>query len=171
MDYYSRARDFLTGSIADIQIYQDVMAKSRAIPSKPDAKIQVLGAGFSRTATLSMYSAMLELGYKCYHGIEFECALGVADRWIKVLEHDLKPGSTKGIDWTEVTRGYEAGFDAPFAVSAWPIPALAAESPVEIDCSHRRTTGSNSVKYTLTQSSSIPIATVTNGWRAIVQQS
>lgn len=131
------------GSLADIQIYQELMAKSRSRPPKADAKLQVIGAGFSKTATLSMYAAMLELGYKvrslplhkagaaasltlkrtgfhvlkCYHGLEMECSPGVADRWIRVLEYDLAKGSTEGIDWLEVTQGYDAGFDGPLAVS------------------------------------------------------
>lgn len=96
-----------------------------------------------------MYAAMLELGYKvccplhpatchcdaevwgldlrpfqCYHGIEMECAPGVSDKWIRVLEHDLAKGSTKGIDWAQVTQGYDAGFDAPFAVSGERLEAM-----------------------------------------------
>lgn len=117
MDYYIRARDRITHSPSDVQVYQELMDKPRAIPLDLHAKMQVIGAGFSRTATLSMYSAMLELGFKCYHGFELECRPGVADRWITVMEHDLKTGSTKGIDWTDVLQGYIAGFDAPFAVS------------------------------------------------------
>lgn len=56
-------RDWLVNRVSDVRVYQDLMDQSRARPLKADAKLKVLGAGFSRTATLSMYAAMLELGY------------------------------------------------------------------------------------------------------------
>lgn len=36
---------------------------------------------------------------------------------MRVLKHDLAKGNTEGVDWMEVTRGFEAGVDMPFAVS------------------------------------------------------
>lgn len=85
---------------------------------KSDGKsLKIIGAGFSRTATLSMYAAMIELGIKSYHGMELVYTPGVVERWQRVLETDLKQGNTKGIDWEETVSGYEAGFDGPFCVS------------------------------------------------------
>lgn len=59
-----RIREVAFPFLADVQIYRDLMESSVAMPTKPDAKLQVIGAGFSRTATLSMYAAFQQLGYK-----------------------------------------------------------------------------------------------------------
>lgn len=135
-------RDTFTNSLADVKVYQELFARSKATPPRQDAKIRVIGAGFSRTATLSMYTAMLDLGFRCYHGIELECTPGVSDKWIKVLEHDLKTGSTEGINWADVVQGFDAGFDVPFAVSI-DGPETSYQLSCADVCSTNRTTGSN----------------------------
>jgi hypothetical protein len=45
----------LPNLLADVQVYVDLIAKSKAVPPRHDA---------TRTATLSMFTAILDLGYK-----------------------------------------------------------------------------------------------------------
>jgi hypothetical protein len=59
-----RLRDLAADSLADAQVYRDLIDLSLAKKPKDDAKLRIIGAGFSRTATLSMYAALMELGYK-----------------------------------------------------------------------------------------------------------
>lgn len=57
-------RDACTHSLADLRVYDDADKQSKAIPLRPGAKLRVIGAGHSRTATLSMYVALMKLGFK-----------------------------------------------------------------------------------------------------------
>lgn len=50
--------------LGDFKVYDDLMAEARTLPTKPDAKLRVIGAGLPRTGTLSMYAAMHILGYQ-----------------------------------------------------------------------------------------------------------
>lgn len=114
----AKVRDAATHQLADLHVFDDLTKKANSIPWNLDSKgLKVIGAGYSRTATLSMYAAFMELGYKTYHGTEMAFTPGIVERWQRVLEYDLKHGNTKGINWEEIVQGYEAGFDGPFAVS------------------------------------------------------
>lgn len=127
------AREVAFRRMADVKVYDDLTLKSKAIPASKDGKgIKVIGAGWSRTATLSMYAAMMELNYKCYHGMEMVITPGLADRWKEVLQRDLAKGNVDGVDWHHVLQGYDAGFDAPFAVSTFLSPL--ALQPVSCAC-------------------------------------
>lgn len=53
---------------------------------------------------------------QCYHGMEVSIKPGLIDKWLNVLRTDMTQGSTEGINWAEVLRGYEAGFDSPLGV-------------------------------------------------------
>lgn len=131
-------RDKAVHALADFEVFEQLAAKNRANRLRADGKgLQIIGAGFSRTATLAMYSALIELGYHVYHGVELPSSpslieLGYrwydgsevgpsnnrnVDKWQSVIDADLKNGNTDGIDWHEVVKGYDAGFDMPFAVS------------------------------------------------------
>jgi hypothetical protein len=73
------------------------------------AMLDIIGAGFGRTGTLSLKSALERLGFgPCHHMTEL---LGNAEQtslWAKVV-HDEDP------DWDAVYRGYRATVDWPGA--------------------------------------------------------
>lgn len=64
---FAAVRDALFNALGDFKVYDDLMAQSRAMPTKANAKLRVIGAGYPRTGTLSMYAAMHELGMKVNH--------------------------------------------------------------------------------------------------------
>lgn len=64
MNPFVTLRERALRSISDLKVYDDLVKRSRSMPTKPDAKLKVIGAGQPRTGTLSMYTAMLELGFK-----------------------------------------------------------------------------------------------------------
>ena len=71
--------------------------------------IEVLGAGFGRTGTLSLKFALEALGYdKCYHMMEVLLNEGHVAQWRKAAR-----GET--IDWVELYQGYRATVDWPSA--------------------------------------------------------
>src|SRR3712207_5252325 len=69
--------------------------------------IEVIGAGFGRTGTLSLKAALEELGLRpCYHMIEL----------FEHPEHiELWEAAAKGqtVDWDEIFRDYRATVDWP----------------------------------------------------------
>ena len=74
--------------------------------------LNVIGAGFGRTGTLSMKAALERLGYvKCHHMLE---VFG-SDRQLKAWD-DIGLGSNPG--WDYVFENYEASVDFPSA-SYW----------------------------------------------------
>lgn len=74
--------------------------------------LKIIGAGFGRTGTLSLYTALKELGFPCYHMME---VLGNPENkshlsfWRKVANSD--PGTQH--DWEKVFKKYTAAVDNP----------------------------------------------------------
>jgi len=71
--------------------------------------MKIIGAGLSRTGTMTMRFVLDKLGFPCYH---MEIAVrnferGDLDQWIEFLE-----GRSK-MDWKALFDGYEATMDAP----------------------------------------------------------
>lgn len=77
--------------------------------------LRIIGAGFGRTGTESLYRALNELGYPCYH--MYEVLTNKANRshldfWLKVA--DSAPGTAH--DWEQVFSRYTAAVDNPACV-------------------------------------------------------
>lgn len=71
--------------------------------------LQVIGAGFGRTGTLSLKLALEMLGYdKCYHMVEVFEHPEDAPVW-QAAAHD------QPVDWDALFEGYAAGVDWPVA--------------------------------------------------------
>ncbi len=69
--------------------------------------LQVIGAGFGRTGTLSMKAALEQLGYdKCHHMLEVFASDEQLEMW-----HRISQGETP--DWETVFEGFEASVDFP----------------------------------------------------------
>jgi len=69
--------------------------------------LQVIGAGFGRTGTLSMKAALEQLGYdKCHHMMEVFPSAAQLDAW-----HRISQGEAP--DWDAVFEGFEASVDFP----------------------------------------------------------
>ena len=69
--------------------------------------MQVVGAGFMRTGTLSTQAVLQTLGYRCCHMKEVPQAKGYLDVW---------PGLVSGqapMDWKALFHGYEGTVDLP----------------------------------------------------------
>jgi hypothetical protein len=79
--------------------------------------LKIIGAGFGRTGTTSLYMALKQLGFPCYH--MFELAQNKANRshldfWHKVAN---TPAGTQH-DWETVFANYTAAVDNP-ACCVW----------------------------------------------------
>ncbi|MEV0401926.1 sulfotransferase family protein [Actinoallomurus sp. NPDC050550] len=71
--------------------------------------LEVIGAGFGRTGTLSLKLALERLGFgPCHHMIELIDNPEQLDRWSRAVENG-------DADWDEVYRGYRATVDWPGA--------------------------------------------------------
>jgi Sulfotransferase domain len=69
--------------------------------------IKVIGAGFGRTGTLSLKTALEELGFiKCYHMMDVLAHLEDAAVWDNAARGD-------SVDWESLFRGYQATVDWP----------------------------------------------------------
>lgn len=67
--------------------------------------IEVIGAGFGRTGTLSLKFALETLGYdKCYHMMEVILNESHVDQWRKAARGEA-------LDWSELYQGYRATVD------------------------------------------------------------
>lgn len=74
--------------------------------------LQVIGAGFGRTGTLSLKFALEKLGFdKCYHMMEVFQNAGHAERWLEATHGEP-------VDWKELFGGYRASVDWP-ACNFW----------------------------------------------------
>jgi hypothetical protein len=71
--------------------------------------MQVIGAGFGRTGTMSMQAALELLGYRCYHMKEIE-EPGHLQAW-----HQFVSG-TAPMDWKGLFKSYQATVDFPACV-------------------------------------------------------
>jgi hypothetical protein len=72
--------------------------------------MQVIGAGFGRTGTMSMQAALNLLGYRCYHMKEITERPGHLQAW-----HDFVSGRAP-MDWKTLFQSYEATVDFPACV-------------------------------------------------------
>jgi hypothetical protein len=79
--------------------------------------LKIIGAGFGRTGTMSLYAAFNQLGFPCYHMLEVlrnkrnKSHLGF---WLEVA--DGAPGASH--DWERVFANYTAAVDNP-ACCVW----------------------------------------------------
>jgi hypothetical protein len=79
--------------------------------------LKVIGAGFGRTGTLSVYTALTQLGFCCYHMFEVlnnEENKSHLDFWCRVADTDPKAQH----DWEQVFAKYTAAVDHP-ACCVW----------------------------------------------------
>lgn len=79
--------------------------------------LKIIGAGFGRTGTMSVYTALNQLGFPCYHMIEViqnENNKSHLDFWHKVANSE--PGVQH--DWGQVFSSYTATVDNP-ACCVW----------------------------------------------------
>lgn len=71
--------------------------------------LRVIGAGFGRTGTLSLKTALQELGFgKCYHMVEILRNPSHMRRWA----HIMRGGNA---DWRTLFNGYQSAVDWPVA--------------------------------------------------------
>lgn len=69
--------------------------------------ISLIGAGYGRTGTLSLKSALETLGYnKCHHMIEVINNPGEPERWMQAID-------AQTVDWESLLEGYQATVDWP----------------------------------------------------------
>jgi len=82
--------------------------------------LQVIGAGFGRTGTLSLKAALEQLGLgPCYHMLELIQEPARASHWQAALDGEA-------VDWNDVFTGFRSAVDWP-AAHFW--PQLAAAFP------------------------------------------
>lgn len=77
--------------------------------------LKVIGVGFGRTGTASLYQALTQLGFPCYHMFEVmdnPKNKSHIDFWLKVA--NAPPGTQQ--DWNEVFERYTAAVDNPACV-------------------------------------------------------
>ena len=77
--------------------------------------LKVVGVGFGRTGTASLYTALNQLGYPCYHMFEVlhnKANSSHLDFWLSVARS--APGTRH--DWGQVFSGYTAAVDNPACV-------------------------------------------------------
>ena len=69
--------------------------------------ISLIGAGYGRTGTLSLKSALETLGYnKCHHMIEVIRNPGEPEKWLQAID-------AKTVNWERLLEGYKATVDWP----------------------------------------------------------
>jgi hypothetical protein len=71
--------------------------------------VQVIGAGYPRTGTLSTQAALIRLGLPCYHMAEVVRHEAHTDAWYDFLVQG------RPMDWRRLFADYEATVDAPAA--------------------------------------------------------
>jgi hypothetical protein len=79
--------------------------------------LEIIGAGFGRTGTMSTFQALNRLGFPCYHMIEVlhnKANKGHLEFWRKVANEP--PGTPQ--DWEQVFGQYRAAVDNP-ACCVW----------------------------------------------------
>ncbi len=69
--------------------------------------MQVIGAGMSRTGTMSTHAALERLGFRCYHMTEVARAGGHLEAWHRYLS------GAGPMDWPVLFQNYEATVDTP----------------------------------------------------------
>jgi hypothetical protein len=79
--------------------------------------LQIVGAGFGRTGTMSTYTALKQLGFPCYHMFEVlgnPANKSHLDFWRRVADAPDRPRD----DWERIFGAYTASVDNP-AVCVW----------------------------------------------------
>ena len=79
--------------------------------------LEIIGAGFGRTGTMSLYTALNQLGFPCYHMVEMagnKANKSHLDFWHRVAN---APAGTQH-DWDMVFANYRAAVDNP-ACCVW----------------------------------------------------
>jgi hypothetical protein len=79
--------------------------------------LEIIGAGFGRTGTMSTFQALNALGFPCYHMVEVlqnKANQGHLEFWRKVA--NTPPGTQQ--DWEDVFANYRAAVDNP-ACCVW----------------------------------------------------
>ena len=79
--------------------------------------LRIIGAGFGRTGTMSVYTALNQLGFPCYHMFEVlenKENKSHLDFWRKVA--NAEPGTQH--DWKQIFSNYAAAVDNP-ACCVW----------------------------------------------------
>lgn len=72
--------------------------------------MQIIGAGFGRTGTMSLKSALQKLGFEpCYHMLEVLQHPKHIAFWMGVAEG-------QEINWDEILGKYQSGVDYPLAI-------------------------------------------------------
>lgn len=75
--------------------------------------LEIIGAGFGRTSTLSLKFALEKLGWNpCYHMMEVRKNDGHAELWHQAVRNEP-------VDWAALFAGYRAAVDWPVA-EFWP---------------------------------------------------
>lgn len=82
--------------------------------------MQIIGAGFMRTGTMSMQAALGILGHRCYHMQEVPRRPAHIDAWQRFMT------GREEMDWQALFKGYTATVDAP---AFWYYEALMREFP------------------------------------------
>lgn len=86
--------------------------------------LRVIGAGFGRTGTLSLKTALQELGFgKCYHMVEILRKPGHMEQW----SHIMRGGNP---DWQTLFSGYQSAVDWPVAAYYRDLMAVYPEAKV-----------------------------------------
>ncbi|KAG2486299.1 hypothetical protein HYH03_015004 [Edaphochlamys debaryana] len=75
-------------------------------------RIEVIGAGFGRTGTLSLCTALDKLGYKTHHMVR---VTGIPEQVSGWLQASRDRDAGRPIDWAPVHTGYTAAVDWPNA--------------------------------------------------------
>ncbi len=79
--------------------------------------LEIIGAGYGRTGTLSTYTALKELGFPCYHMLEIMNVK--ANKWHLGFWHKVaNQPQGRQHDWEQVFQGYRAAVDNP-ACCVW----------------------------------------------------
>lgn len=86
--------------------------------------LKVIGAGFGRTGTLSLKTALEELGFgRCYHMVEILKRPDHMAHWTEIMR-------TGKADWKRVFRGYQSAVDWPVAAYYRELMAVYPEAKV-----------------------------------------
>jgi hypothetical protein len=91
----------------DANVYLTVVLLLTVGQNRPMTGLQVIGAGFGRTGTLSLRSALGRLGFgPTYHGEDIHFRPARCYDWQRVARGE-------SVDWDEIYRGFNSALDYP----------------------------------------------------------
>src|SRR4029077_18449118 len=93
-----------------VETFLGSAAAAEAQWMRGNTSMQVIGAGFGRTGTMSMQAALELLGYRCYHMKEITERPGDLQAW-----HEFVSGRAR-MDWKPLFESYEATVDFPACI-------------------------------------------------------